>query len=350
MHTVGYLYDPIFHAHKHPNHPENSDRLESIMGLLIERGVLGDLLPLPFMAATPEQLCSVHRASYISALKQLSLQGGGMLEPSTYVNEASYDAAAMAAGAGIAAVAAVLSDKVERAFAFVRPPGHHAFADHGEGFCLFNNVAFAARCALDEFGLRRVMIVDWDVHHGNGTQDIFYEDPHVLYVSTHQMPLYPGTGRVGDIGEGAGEGMTVNIPLQPGIGDAGFASVFDEIVCPIARRYEPELILISAGYDAHWRDSLAGWRYTLGGLNVSLGGFARMAETLVALSEELCQGRVVGLLEGGYDLEVLSNGVLNTLYVLMGQTDNVSDPLGPYTGREPSVDHIVNRVKQVHRL
>jgi acetoin utilization deacetylase AcuC-like enzyme len=350
MTNVGYLYDPIFLAHKHPNHPENSDRLEAIMGLLNEQDALADLVPVPFTAATTEQLATVHRASYITTLKQFCLRGGGMLEPSTYVNSTSYDAAAMAAGASLAAVRAVLQGRVRRTFALVRPPGHHAFADHGEGFCLFNNVAFAARCALDEFGLERVMIVDWDVHHGNGTQDIFYTDPHVFYISTHQMPLYPGTGRISEIGEGAGEGTTLNIPLQPGVGDEGFARIFDEVICPAARRYQPELILISAGYDGHWRDTLAGWRYTLGGLNLSLNGFANLAQVLSALSDELCGGRMAVMLEGGYDLEVLSYGVLNTFYVLNGVPERVSDPVGAYTGLETSVDHVIGRVKQVHRL
>ena len=180
------------------------------------------------------------------------------------------------------------------------------------------------------------------MHHGNGTQDIFYEDPRVLYLSTHQSPLYPYSGRVAETGRGEGQGTTVNVPLPVGAGDAGYARVFDEIVVPIARRYRPELILVSAGYDAHWVDLLAG-------MAASLQGFARMAAVLSGLSEELCEGRIVAVLEGGYDLDVLSYGVLNTFSVLRGD-DTVLDPLGLYTGRETPVDEVVQRVKQVHGL
>jgi acetoin utilization deacetylase AcuC-like enzyme len=348
MTKVGYLYHPVFLAHRHPNHVENADRLAAIMGLLLEQNALADLTAVPFTAATQEQLGTVHEPAYVELLKRFSAIGGGMLDPGTYVNGSSYDAAAMAAGAAADAARAVLRGDVPRAFALVRPPGHHAFADHGEGFCLFNNVAFAARCALDEFVLQRVMIVDWDVHHGNGTQDIFYADPRVLYVSTHQMPLYPGTGRAEETGEGAGRGTTLDIPLPPGAGDAAFARVFDEVIVPAARRYRPQLMLVSAGYDAHWRDNLAGWRATLGGLNVSLAGFGRMASTVCGLSDELCEGRVVAVLEGGYDLEVLSHGVYNTLRVFQGES--IDDPIGAYTGKEPSIEPLLVKVKRLHGI
>jgi acetoin utilization deacetylase AcuC-like enzyme len=357
---TAYLYDSVFLLHTQRNHPENSARLEAIMALLRQYGVLDQVATLPFTSATEEQLGVVHDPSYVSALKRLCERNGGMLGLDTYVNHASYEVAALAAGAAIAATQAVLHDDVRRTFALVRPPGHHAFADHGEGFCLFNNVAFAARYALGDLDglpgavttsphVKRVMIVDWDVHHGNGTEDIFYADPRVLYVSTHeyQWPMYPGTGRLEEIGEGAGRGANVNLPLPPGVGDDGYAQVFDEVIVPLAQRFRPELLVISAGYDAHWRDMLAH-------MSVSLTGFARMVATLVNLSNELCDGRMVVVLEGGYDLEVLSYGVMNTLHILRGHPESAIDPIGPCVGPqwrcETPVDEVVARARQVHGL
>jgi acetoin utilization deacetylase AcuC-like enzyme len=350
---TGFLYDPLFLAHTQRNHPERRERLDAIMALLAREKVLDGLAAIPFSAATSQQLSHIHDLPYVIGLEQYSARGGGMLGLDTYVNASTYKAAALAAGACMAAVRAILANDVRRAFALVRPPGHHAFADHGEGFCLFNNIAFAAQQALGAFGLdnedallpalQRLMIVDWDVHHGNGTEDIFYHDPRVLYVSIHQTPLYPGTGRMTDVGEGAGRGFNVNIPLPPGVGDEGYQRVFDEFITPLAQRYQPQLMLVSAGYDAHWRDSLAH-------MNMSLAGFARIMQTLTRLSDELCGGRLMVVLEGGYDLEVLSQGVANTFHVLNGQPERVADPAGAYTGREASVDLIIDRLSRVHGL
>ncbi len=353
-HAVGYLYAPIFLAHTLPHHPEHHARLEAVMTLLRESGELDRLAELPFAPATASQLCAVHVDAYVELVKQLSARGGAMLGPDTYINRASFEAAAAAAGAALAATRAVLAGDVQRAFALVRPPGHHAFADHGEGFCLFNNIALAAKYALGDAPdnstrarppvLERVMIVDWDVHHGNGTQSIFYQDPRVLFVSIHQLPLYPLSGRVDEVGAGAGWGTTVNVPLPPGVGDDGYARVLDEIVVPLARRYRPQLLLMSAGFDAHWLDELAG-------MAVSLRGFARIVAALAELSDELCEGRLVATLEGGYDHDVLSYGVLNTLRVLRGESPDVAlDPPGPFTDRPVSAEPIIRRVKATHEL
>jgi acetoin utilization deacetylase AcuC-like enzyme len=349
MTQTGYLYDTAFLSHTLQNHPENRERLEAVMSLLSDKHMLEQLRDIKFTAASREQLCRVHDPVYVNALERMSQRAGGMMGADTYVNGSSYHAASMAVGAATAATRAVLRGDVKSAFALVRPPGHHAFADHGEGFCLFNNCAFAALYALGDSdessagSLSRVMIVDWDVHHGNGTESIFHSDPRVLYVSTHQTPLYPGTGRMTDVGSGAGRGTTVNIPLPPGTGDNGYMKVFHDIVAPLARRFQPQLIVMSAGYDAHWRDTLAA-------MKMSLSGFASIVSTLVELSEELCAGKLISVLEGGYDLEVLSYGVLNTLYIMDGMADRLVDPPGPFKGRETSVDNVIRLVRQIHNI
>jgi acetoin utilization deacetylase AcuC-like enzyme len=349
MMQTGYLYAPAFLLHTQRGHPENGARLEAVMALLRREKMLDRLAALPFEAATREQLCAVHEADYVSAVEKISARGGGMLGPDTYVSRDTYRAAALAAGAGMAAAAAVLQGVVRRAFALVRPPGHHAFAGHGEGFCIFNNVAFAARAALGDLGdmgvapAQRVMIVDWDVHHGNGTEDIFYADPRVLYVSTHQSPLYPGTGLVAAMGEHAGRGYNVNVPMPPGAGDDAYARVFTEVIAPVARRFQPHLMLVSAGYDTHWRDALAH-------MQMSLSGYTQLASMLAGLSDELCQGRMAVVLEGGYDLEVLSYGVLNTFHVLNDEAERAVDPVGPSGQPETPVDQVIERVRRMHGL
>ena len=216
-------------------------------------------------------------------------------------------------------------------------------SSRGMGFCLFNNIAVAARAALDEFGLARVLIVDWDVHHGNGTQDIFYDSSQVFFFSTHQYPHYPGTGGWNETGAGPGRGYTANVPLSAGVGDAGFRRIFAAILEPLAERFLPELILVSAGYDAHWNDPLAG-------LRLSLDGYWEMARSIVALAGRLCGGRLVVTLEGGYDLDVLACGVVNTCRALLGDPVSDPDPLGPSPWPERSVDDVLQAVKSVHGL
>ncbi len=346
---TGYLYSKEFLEHTQVHHPENRRRLEAVMGLLDETGILSELAAIPFNALTDDKLSSVHHREYIDRMRQLSDRGGGMFGPDTYVTTSTYRVAALAAGAAVAAVSAVLHNTVTRAMAIVRPPGHHAHPDHAEGFCIFNNVALAAMYALGRMSgelpapLDRVMIIDWDVHHGNGSEAVFYADPAVLYLSTHQSPLYPGTGRITDTGSGPGRGYNVNIPLPPGVGDRGYERIFRELVVPAARRYQPQLILVSAGFDAHWRDELAG-------MFLSLTGMASLMSIISTLSNELCQSRLVVVLEGGYDLEVLSYGVLNTLRILLDQNDIAVDPPGAGGLQETSVDSVIRKVRQVHGL
>ena len=211
------------------------------------------------------------------------------------------------------------------------------------GFCLYNNVAIAARAAQAEHGIQRVLIVDFDVHHGNGTQDAFYGDGSVLFFSTHQYPYYPGSGHWRETGRDAGAGATVNVPFPAGVGDAGYAAAFDTILTPAARRFQPELILVSAGYDAHWNDPLAS-------MQLSIPGYVALVARLLALADELCAGRVVFTLEGGYHLEVLAHAVRNTLCQLSGHSPQLDDPLGPCPWEERDASSLLAQVRQAHAL
>jgi len=342
--ATGYVYDPIYLEHDLRGHPENQQRLKTILRVLEDHQMLGRLTPIPPLPITPERLERVHTRYYIELVQRVAQRGGGHLDMDTYVCPGSYDAALIAAGGLVDGTRAVLDGQVNNAFALVRPPGHHALRDRGMGFCLFNNVAIAARYALAERGLDRVLIVDFDVHHGNGTQDEFEADPAVMYISTHQYPHYPGTGYWDETGHGDGAGSIVNVPLSGGVGDQGFARILDEIVGPAAWRFQPQLILVSAGYDAHWDDPLAS-------LLLSVGGYAAIARALKDLAGELCDGRLVLTLEGGYHLEALAYSILNTFAVLLGDQDwKLVDPLGPSPRGERPVDDIIARVKQIHGL
>ncbi|MBO9361640.1 MAG: histone deacetylase [Thermoflexus sp.] len=344
--AIAYAFDPIFLEHDDPQHIERRDRLERILEVLRTHGVLDRITPLPIEPIPMERLTRVHEPAYVERVRRLAERGGGGLNfpgDETYVTPHSFEAARRAAGAVEAAVAAVWEGRARRAFALVRPPGHHAFPDHGEGFCLFNNIALGARFAREELGARRVMIVDFDLHHGNGTQAIFYTDPTVLYLSTHQWGIYPGSGHWREIGAGPGEGATINLPLPMGVGDRGFQQLFEAVIAPAAQRFAPELLLVSAGYDPHWGDPL-------GGLSMTVQGFAALTRGLTELADALCQGRFVFVLEGGYHRDALAYGVLAAFRLWLGH-DDVLDPLGPPPrADEPSVENLIAQVRRLHRL
>jgi acetoin utilization deacetylase AcuC-like enzyme len=291
--------------------------------------------------ATVEELQSVHTSDHIEQVRRLAQMGGGHLDADTYVSARSFDAALMAAGGVVRAVEAVLAGEIDNAFALVRPPGHHATPMRAMGFCLFNNIAVAARAALAG-GAQRVFIVDFDVHHGNGTQDVFAADPAIFYCSTHQYPFYPGTGHWSEIGVGAGKGAVLDVPLPPGVGDGGYAQVLAELIWPLAERFRPDLILVSAGYDAHWNDPLAH-------MNLSLDGYAWMGRELVLMAEQLCEGRLVLGLEGGYQLDVLACGVINAFYAML-EEDAIIDPFGSSPYPEQPVDALISQLKVLHGL
>jgi acetoin utilization deacetylase AcuC-like enzyme len=339
---TAYCYDPFNLRHHQAGHPENRERLRGTWDLLQGDGILQDMVAAASTPATEEQLLRVHTSRHLSTVTHAASRGLH-LDADTYVGPDSEQAARLAAGGLCSVVDLVLGGEAANGFALVRPPGHHATPKRGMGFCLFNNVAVAARAAQAEHGLSRVLIVDFDVHHGNGTQDVFYQDGSVLVFNTHQYPYYPGTGHWRETGQGPGQGATINVPFPAGVGDQGYALAFDQVLGPAARRFQPELILVSAGYDAHWNDPLAG-------MQLSIGGYAALVERLVALASALCDGRLVFTLEGGYDLEVLAHAVLTTMRLLAGSDEGISDPLGPCPWPEREGEQVVEEVRRAHGL
>jgi acetoin utilization deacetylase AcuC-like enzyme len=341
---AGLVYDPIYLEHDTGDHVENSQRLVAAISYLKETGIKEKLACLPPRPALPEELEMIHTAEYISYVKGKAERGGGWLDPDTVMSPKSYQPALYAAGGLMVAVEAVMKGEVDNAFALVRPPGHHALCDQAKGFCIFNNMAIAAKFALSKFNLNRILIADFDVHHGNGTQDAFYADPRVLYFSTHQYPFYPGTGWMDETGTGEGEGTTVNFPMAAGWGDEEYLRAFNEVLVPVARRFQPQLILVSAGFDAHWADYLAMMR-------VSVKGFAQMVMILKELAAGLCQGHLVFTLEGGYNLRVVTSSIKAVFDVLLGNSE-IDDPLGKASmARKPEgFDEHIETIKRIHRL
>jgi acetoin utilization deacetylase AcuC-like enzyme len=304
-----YFHHPSSLEHDTGAHPERAARILAIERELESRGWLGfERVPAPEVEAGA--LEAVHPPEHIRAIAELSARGGGAIDLDTVASAGSYEAALHAAGGAMAMADALAAPGgPSAAFSGLRPPGHHAEPRRAMGFCLFNNVAVAARRALDEHGCARVLVLDWDVHHGNGTAAVFAEDPAVLFCSIHQWPLYPGTGAADDVGRGAGEGKTLNLPVPGGTGDDAYVSLVEHVVVPVAREFRPELVLVSAGYDAHRDDPLADCR-------VTEDGFAAMTGALLRLCAELGGVPLGMVLEGGYDLRALASSTAATLEVL----------------------------------
>ncbi|MBO0782310.1 MAG: histone deacetylase, partial [Ktedonobacteraceae bacterium] len=301
--TTALIYDPIFLEHKTPSrHPERPVRAEMAYKVIealgwLERDGLVQLVP---RAATVDELAAVHERDYIQEVEAASQQaaqresGRSMFfATDTYVSARSYEAAIKAAGAPLTAIDALMKGEIDNAYCLVRPPGHHALPETAMGFCIFNNVAVAARYAIDRYGLERVMIIDYDVHHGNGTQEMFYEDPRVLYFSTHQAPFYPGTGASDERGAGEGLGTTVNVPLPAGCGFETYDPVFRQFLAPVADRFDPQLILVSAGFDAHWKDHESGTDLLSPDMRLSTAGFSKLNQIIIDLARVLCNGRLI---------------------------------------------------------
>jgi len=306
-----------------PGHPERPERAEVMDAVAAGWREAGGEVVAP-REASREQLLRVHDADYVRRISETNGIAVA-LDPDTYTSPESWEVALLAAGAAVDAVERVMGGSHQRAIALVRPPGHHAERDRAMGFCLFNNVAVAAAHART-LGARRVAIVDYDVHHGNGTEHIFSDDPDVLYVSTHQYPYYPGTGAANDTGTGAGAGFTVNVPIEAGAVDEDYALVFTSIVVPVVRQFAPDLLLVSAGFDAHERDPLAGMRLTT-------PAFAAMTLELRAVAEECSAGRLALVTEGGYDLHALGASLGGVVQALASPP---LPPEWPSTGRDPS--------------
>ncbi|MDQ6660129.1 MAG: histone deacetylase [Chloroflexota bacterium] len=355
--TTALIYDPIFLEHlTPPGHPEMPQRVEMAIKVLealnwMDRDGLVHLTP---RAATVEELAMVHEREYIQEVEDASRdvaekeqQTGRkthFFATDTYVSAKSYEAAIKAAGAPLTAIDAIMSGEVDNAYCLVRPPGHHALLEAAMGFCLFNNVAVAARYALDHYGLERVMIIDFDVHHGNGTQEVFYDDPRVLYFSIHQAPFYPGTGLSSELGAGAGLGTTINVPVPATTGFAIYEAVFKQVMAPAADRFDPQLILVSAGFDAHWADPL-------GGIEISTAGFSKLIGIIIEEANFLCNGRLVMIQEGGYNLDAVAVCVATSINLLLGD-DAAVDSLGqaPDTTFRINKDVLIAELRRIHHL
>jgi len=314
MNKTGIVRDESYLEHQPGDfHPESPKRLETIYGMLEDPDMKENYREVPVREATEEELLFIHSKDYIDMVAATAGKPYGYLDADTQTSEGSYLAALRAAGGLCNAIDMVESGELDNAFALVRPPGHHAERNRGMGFCLFNNVAIGARYAQRKSGLKRILIADWDLHHGNSTQHSFEDDPYILYFSTHQYPYYPGSGSFQEVGTGKGEGYTVNVPLSTGYGDAEYVAIYDQILKPIARQFNPHFVLCSVGFDIYMHDPL-------GGMSVSPDGFAGLTQVLMDIARESCDGKLVLTLEGGYNLDGLRDSAKAVLKELIGES------------------------------
>ena len=304
MGRTGLVYHPAYLEHDMgPGHPESPNRLRAIMQRLEESGTAAQLTCIEPRQAEDEWITQVHLPDYVASLKRHAPTSGRVsLDPDTSMSPGSLRAAYLAAGGALAAVDAIMANQADQVFCAVRPPGHHAEAGRAMGFCLFNNVAIAARYVQQRYGLTRVLIVDWDVHHGNGTQHSFEDDPSVFFFSTHQYPHYPGTGRGTERGEGSGEGFTINVPMEAGEGDEEYHAIFLKALVPAADEFKPEFVIISAGFDAHKDDPLAS-------MGLTEAGYTDLTHIVAGIAKRHAKGRILSSLEGGYNLTALAHSV-----------------------------------------
>jgi acetoin utilization deacetylase AcuC-like enzyme len=312
MAKTGFVYHPDYLNHDMgAGHPESPERLRAIVARLETGGLIGRLTHIKPAPVADEWITLTHEPAYLASLKAKAPSSGRVsLDPDTSISPGSLPAAYMAAGGALAAADAIMAGQVRNAFCAVRPPGHHAERNRAMGFCLFNNVAIAARYLQRRHGVNRVLIVDWDVHHGNGTQQAFYRDPTVLFFSTHQYPHYPGTGGATERGEGQGEGTTINVPMSAGEGDDDYREIFERVLVPAADAFKPDFVLVSAGFDAHREDPLAG-------MGLTEEGYEALTKIVLDIARRHSQGRVLSCLEGGYNLAALSASVERHLLTML---------------------------------
>ncbi len=325
------IYHPLFLLHDTGGHPERKERLTAILERIESEGL--DIEYITPRSARIEQVEAVHGRRYIDQVRAICDRGGGYLDIDTVLSKDSYEAALMAAGGAITAVDAVIEGH-RGAYALVRPPGHHALPNRGMGFCIFNNVAIAAKHAQSR-GLKKVLIVDWDVHHGNGTNAIFYSDPSVMYFSTHQFPHYPGTGRMNDVGEDGAEGTKVNVPLPSGSGDEGYLMAYRELLLPAALEFSPDIVLVSAGQDPHRDDPL-------GGMSLTARGFAAIAGVVKEVADRCSEGMVAAVLEGGYNLSAQTEAIVAQIRAFQREVPEVS-------GFDSRVARRIDEIKGIHK-
>jgi acetoin utilization deacetylase AcuC-like enzyme len=307
---TGLLYHQDFLEHRTGAHPETYERLVAIMRKLEEGGLLDEVVKLEPRRADEQDILRVHTQEHLDRIRNAARDGITQLDMDTVISEKSYEVALLAAGGVLEALDWIVDGKLQTALCLVRPPGHHATAGQAMGFCLFNNIAIAARYLQEVRGMGKILIVDWDLHHGNGTQDIFYSDKEVLYFSAHQSPHYPGTGAIVEKGEGEGKGYTVNLPFQAGTTEEDYLNLFREVLQDSAYAFSPDFVLISAGFDAHMEDPL-------GSLNLTEAGYGTLTRFLLDIASDCCEGRLLSALEGGYNLEALSRSVESHLKALL---------------------------------
>jgi acetoin utilization deacetylase AcuC-like enzyme len=299
---VALLYDEVYLKHNTGTHPERGERVKHCHDYLVSKPIFASLIHLKPRPATEDEILLVHDKRYFDYLNSIPQTETVALDPDTLFGPGSLEAAVFAAGAVTTAVDSIISDSCDRAFCLVRPPGHHALPDRAMGFCILNNIAIGAAYAVRTCGLERAAIIDFDVHHGNGTQEIFYDDEDVLYCSIHKSPFYPGTGLSQESGRGKGRGRTVNVPLPSGSGEVEYLDALSDIILPAVREHRPSMIFLSAGFDAHEADPI-------GGMALYADSFRKMTSAIAKAASEVCEGRIVSALEGGYDLVALRASV-----------------------------------------
>jgi len=342
MLKTGIVLDKRYIDHRPGDfHPESPKRLETIYEMLNDADMVNKHSHVPVREVTLDELSYIHSQGYISTVAATAGKPYGFLDGDTQTSSGSYLAALLAAGGLCNAIKMVNDGDLDNAFGLVRPPGHHAEKSSGRGFCLFNNVAIGAVFAQKKLNLNRVLIADWDLHHGNGTQHSFENDPSVLYFSTHQYPYYPGSGSFNEVGEGAGEGFTVNVPLSTGYGDAEYIAIYNQILRPIALEFKPDLVLVSVGFDIYRDDPL-------GGMNVTPEGFAGLTRILMEVAGSTCNGKLILTLEGGYNLKGLRDSVKAILKELRGES-TIKDKDWSGMENEAMLFPVIDRAKNIHR-